>query len=460
MANDFVVVGAGISGITSSLYLSKKYPDSNVTLVDSASSMGGLLRSFDYGPWGLFDYGMHNISATGNKLVDDILISLLKSEEWDVLEGNNRDLAGIYISDRLQTNTPYPDVRASPQRDSYVSQSTSQIGLHQAENIHRSSREYFLERFGVQYCQDVLFPILRKTYKKDESDLAPLAGKLIPLGRMCAHSEEEMALIYNDNGLRQLFSCPEQRNLPEYLIPDRKCYYPAKRGCQRVVDSAEEMLRDQGVNIILGQPIDSIDMNGSQVASISVAGKTIQCSQLISTLGAVGTVRLLDKQYIPQFTDKPFHVYVVNIVSNSKPAIVDDLHYFFCYQQGLSTYRVTFYNNFCSDVKDSDLFYFNMEMLLNDEEAANLDIDSRALKELMEMNVIQNEKDVTFIQHEKLPYGFPRPTVGNMEAFDAARDTLNSIKADNMVVGGVLSEPDLFFQGDVLSSLFDKLVKL
>ena len=117
MANKIVISGAGITGLVSALLLLKKHTGEDIYLVDKNEEAGGLLRRFDYGPWGSFDYGMHNMLQTGITELDELLWGLLPPEEWQLLNGNKRDLAGIFFNGRLQKNSPYIDLRSLPKRD-------------------------------------------------------------------------------------------------------------------------------------------------------------------------------------------------------------------------------------------------------------------------------------------------------------------------------------------------------
>ena len=77
-ANKIVISGAGITGLVSALLLSQKYKGENIYIVDKNQEAGGLLRRFNYGSWGSFDYGMHNMLETGIAQLDELL--------WDLLD--------------------------------------------------------------------------------------------------------------------------------------------------------------------------------------------------------------------------------------------------------------------------------------------------------------------------------------------------------------------------------------
>jgi len=125
-----IVVGGGIAGLLCALLLSER-KGLDVTLVERAPSVGGLLGRLDYDGAGTFDLGMHNMYETGIAGLDGLLHGLLPADDWQILEGNRRDLAGSWFDGRLQVNCwrPLPRLRRLS-----TEQSTSRCG----SSVHRS----------------------------------------------------------------------------------------------------------------------------------------------------------------------------------------------------------------------------------------------------------------------------------------------------------------------------------
>ena len=57
---NIIISGSGVSGLISALLLCERGFGDRVVIVEKGNTPGGLLRSYNYGVNGDFDYGMHN----------------------------------------------------------------------------------------------------------------------------------------------------------------------------------------------------------------------------------------------------------------------------------------------------------------------------------------------------------------------------------------------------------------
>jgi len=455
--NKITVIGGGISGIFSSLLLKKKFPNSEVELIETSKSLGGLFNSYTYPNYGRFDYGMHNIYETGISEIDEILHSLLPAEQWDFLEGNNRDLAGIFFNNKIQTNTVFPDTRNLKKNNIYIREIERSVNEKQTKSNIKNATDYFNKKFGITYSQDIIEPILEKTYKLKTDQLSPFAGSLIPLSRVCALDIHQLTNQKENN----LFCFPEQRELPKNLIPHKKALYPKERGCSLVTEAAISKLLDLGVTIKLNFKVDSFIYDRDSVIGYNRNKETFKSDLIISTIGPIALARIASIDFKPKFTHKPFHTVIVNFATKMKPNMIQDLHYLFCYDKDYLTYRATFYPNFCSSAQTERFYPFNVELLID----GDLNTDEKhyelvAKEELLRMGIVNSTDDFLFSKSEVLPYGFPRPSTGNIEVFQSARFKIKELGLKNLIVGGVLSEENLFFQGSVISDIYKKIIAL
>ena len=189
MANDKpinIFVGGGIAGLVGALILSERRPGSSIMLIEREAELGGLLRAFDYGEYGRFDYGMHNIYDLGIAALDELVFGLLPPDDWQISEGNSRDLAGIYFRGKLQTNSPYIDLRSMPaaDREKYIAGFFDAASAQPDPRAQACARDVAVGKFGHPITEDLVDPIMRKLYRHPSDQLDPLALSLTALGRV------------------------------------------------------------------------------------------------------------------------------------------------------------------------------------------------------------------------------------------------------------------------------------
>ena len=85
------------------------------------------------------------------------------------------------------------------------------------------------------------------------------------------------------------------------------------------------------------------------------------------------------------------------------------------------------------------------------------DIARDAIVELNKMGIVNDKLDITSVGVEILRSGFPMPTLKNNLFLNNKREEIKELKISNLIVVGALSEPNLFFQGDLLKDCSNKL---
>ena len=164
-----VIVGSGLSALMMARMI-KKYRDTmaDIVILEKEEQVGGQYGSINYGEHGYFDIGMHIIYETCIPEIDDLFEDLLPEEDWIILDNNYKDIAGIYVNGRLQTDTPYVDLRnSSPEKwREYIAELFQVI----RENKHKSlpetptSYDLLVHHFGKKITDEIFVPILEKLY--------------------------------------------------------------------------------------------------------------------------------------------------------------------------------------------------------------------------------------------------------------------------------------------------------
>ncbi|MDC1527532.1 NAD(P)-binding protein [Gammaproteobacteria bacterium] len=457
-----VVVGAGITGLVAALILSE-IQGRRVLLVERESEPGGLLRCFNYGEYGVFDYGMHNMYETGIPELDALLFELLPEEQWQVLSGPQRDLAGVIFNEKVQYNTPFPDLRylSKKQLDSCIADFFNQLESGQSfgdDNAWDVARS----RFGAEIAS-IIDSALQKQFGMHSSKLSPFASLLTTLSRVVLFSENPFSELIDSIVIRDRLAWPEQRSLPDKWESGRKAYYPRQYGMYRVIDALMARLQGAGVEVLFNSQVSEIEAKQERVQGIVISSKDderrlTQIGNLVWSSGMPPLAQLVGVDLGGYKYDSPRKTVVVNLLLNQPPQM-KDLYYLYCYQPGCYTFRITNFTGYCVGAPRAGGWPVAVELLLDaplPDEQAILNI---TLAELTRFKVIASEEDVIFSAVEILASGFPMPSVNNFSIMADIRNRIADKRLLNLTSLGVLSEENVFFQRDVLAQTWSRLVE-
>ena len=458
-----VIVGSGISGLFAGLLLSEK--GHKVTIIEKEEQVGGLLKSYNYGDFGVFDYGMHNFLETGIEVIDKMIFDLLPIDQWNILEGDKRDVAGIYFNGKIQFNSPYIDIR-----DFNVKQIDDLRRHFENSEINNSdlpknAREYSKIRFGKELSEITTNIALQKIFQKPPEELDIGAIHFTPLSRLVISDENQTLEYYKSDFLRDRIAFPEQKNLPKELSSGRRGYYPKQFGIFRIVEAIKEKILRNGGDILTSSSLESLTIVNNKIQKIKINQKdeVIELNNintLIWTANIFGLGNVLKYSFKGLKYDKPLKTYVVNILVDQKPKL-EDLYYFFCYEKGFKTFRLTNYSAYCKTAKRNGLYPISLELLVNPSEDLSLEmIEEIAHAELLKFKILKKETRIAFIKAEMLISGIPMLTLNNTSSMKLIRNKIIEKKINNLLLAGVLSEDNLFFQTDVLKNIYNKISNL
>ncbi|MBN8704010.1 MAG: NAD(P)-binding protein [Bacteroidetes bacterium] len=465
-----VIVGTGVSGLLSALILTQKKSSTKIYLLDKSSEPGGLLRAFDYGKFGKFDYGMHNMLETSIPELDKLIFDLLPENEWQLLKDNKRDLAGIYFNGKLQKETPYFDLRNLPENE--YKKSIADLFGHIEKKVKNNSsdikngsaREFAYSRFGKDVAEKTIIPSVEKIHQKSADELDYMATIFTPMTRLALFDEQLVKDLTLSPILRDYIAYVDQRNLPLERSTGRKAYYPIKYGMYRIVEALKNKLEAYGVEFLLESEVKAINSSNNSITEVEV--KTPKGDLKITNIDNfiwTGNIPLLGRLMGAKFdglkNDKPLKTVIISFLLDKKLAM-DDLYYFFCYDKKFNTYRLTNFPSYCSGAHWAGGYPISMEFLVSEEFIKSTpSIEKLAEQELFQFGVTQPDTKVLFSKAEVLESGFPMPSLNNINGVKNIRNQIKAMNISNLLTLGILAEDNLFFQTDVLIDTYKKLTQ-
>jgi protoporphyrinogen oxidase len=448
------IVGAGIGGLVAVWRLLDVRPDAEITLIDRDTRVGGLLAGGLYGDDQMyFDTGTHIPRETGIERLDAFLQSSVSAESLIIFDPPKGDLAGSVFAGRFQSNSHFPDLR--PGDYSRFAQSIRQqaASTNAVAPLERTAplAEQLRKRFGAAYADELLLPRLSRIFGVPADELCAFALELPGVTRVIIDDLDTWAEQAGvSETYRGIVGVPEQRQLPAEFRHVRRSYYSRKNGSSAFMTGAANQLRALGVDIRLGAKIRKIDTAARIVNFTDANGETdASYDILILSAGIMPAAAMLGHDLRVFSFDRTLQHRVLHMLLPEPPKT--DC----CYGYSLeseSWYRFTNYSAFSGDPSDRR---FTVETLGNSgEDLVSLAAVIRS--DLFEQRVLTSDEG-SLIGQVVLPSGFPKPSVRNFASLGAVRQAVTANLPSNVMLAGVATGNDVFFQNEVVTAIYHRL---
>lgn len=464
-----VIVGGGLPGLFSALVCSEKFPNASIKVIERGPRLGGAYGSLVHRRAGIFDHGMHLIYTSMDQKIDKYFRECIPEDDWNILEGNEKDIAGVFYGGRLETKSPYINI-ADVKQDF---RSMSINGLFRAFSKEPVSAEnsknalhFFQSRFGFELAETVFDPILQKLWGHKAEDLSAFISKLVLMDRVNFFPHEAMLSMSNSSLLRSRLAFPDQMRLPLEKRSSQVGLYPKKFGMKFFIEKIQSTLERRGVDFQMSTQINHFKISKGSIRSIGLIrdGKpSLDCKvdEIIWTIPIFSLSPLLNIQNsINEKGDPPKAQKCIYFLLKNPPNM-DNLYYFFCFDSGFKTFRVTNYSQYCEDAvrKSESEFGISypvcMEMHLQEDENINGEkLERIAKKELMQFGIIEKESDVLFCFSGEQSGGFPILTNKNIRIQADLKEQINMVLPKNLNIACQEPEKGIFFLHEVVTKIF------
>lgn len=446
------VVGGGVGGLVAAWRLLELRPDASVTLIDRDTRVGGLLAGGLYGDAETyFDTGTHIPQETGIEAVDRFLQSSVPPEDLILFESPQGDRSGALFAGRFQANSHFPDLRGhatmagiADALRQHVEKAGAPAPLRRSMALDRQ----LSDRFGAKYADQILLPRLAALYGVAAEELCGFALELPGATRVIVDDLAAwLTRAAGDEAYRAIIGIPDQTSLPDAYRHGRRSYYSRSRGSSAFMIGAAETLRARGVAFRLGAKIDKIDLAGKTVALTDASGSVeLSHDVLILSAGIMPAAAMLGHDLRSFAFDRPLKHQVFHMLLPQAPAT--DC----CYAYNLDDagwYRFTNYASFSGDPSDRRL---TVEVL-GEREGEPHDVASEIRADLFARGVLASAGG-ELVGNLTLPSGFPRPSVKNFASLAAVREAVSANLPGNVLLGGVATGKDIFFQNEVVTAIY------
>ena len=274
MAGNFVVLGAGPSGLACAWKLSGE--GRSVTVLEKREGVGGVSSCFRHGDFKL-DYGPHKI-YTQNAPVLDETRRLLSGELLTIPKKSRIRLKGKYfnfpvsIAELLFKLSPVTMAKCGA--DYALANAAGMV----SGPSEKSYEDYLVSRFGRGLYELVFGPYARKVWGNPKFLAASLAKSRVSVPNLF---EMFSRAVLGDRGK------------PE--ISAKEFYYP-KHGVCRLSERMNEEFGKNGGKMLLESAPEKILVRGNRVASVSFGKKSLEVGDgsLVSTIPILALLELID----------------------------------------------------------------------------------------------------------------------------------------------------------------------
>ena len=453
MKPKFHIVGGGINGIVSALYVKKQHKEYEVYLHESLSELGGKLLGFDYGKNEIyFDKGTHIFQESGNVFLDEIILEAIGKENLTFYPPGKGDIVGSIHNNTLQTKSHFINLqnnfRDAKAVKNHIDNLENPLGQI---DIYSSVSDQLEKRFGANFRDEYenLFFSLFKTAPKELSAicLSFVGFTRIVLDDFPKWIEQSQNSIY-----RSVVGIPNQLKLPKEYRNNRKSFYPKNKGTKSLITGLTGLLNKYGIKVIKSSKVQIINQQNKEFNSlVNKEEISFGYDKILLASGVISSTKILDTTYPIELTP-PMKITFFNVELDH--ITLKEVFYFYNFDSKENFYRVTNYRAFSKKAMDKRITIecFNCEVDV-DEQLNNI------LEYLETLGFIKNTIFVS-VSIEEQPYGFPVLSLYNLNKIKELDKRLKLKTNKDLEVSGLGTNNFNFFQTEIILDSLRKIDKM
>jgi oxygen-dependent protoporphyrinogen oxidase len=455
MKPKFHIIGGGINGIISALYIKKENNDFEVYLHESLSELGGKLLGFDYKDDELYyDKGTHIFQESGNVFLDELILEAIQKQDLTFYPKGKGDIVGSIQNNILQTESHFINLLNNPGAAKMVKKHIASLEKSlKSIDVFTSASDELEKRFGVNF-RDNYEKIFSSLFKHSPNELSAICLTFIGSTRIILDDFPKWVKNSQSTIYRSVVGVPNQLKLPKKYSHNRKSFYPKEKGTKSLILGLIRLLDKYDIKIIKNSKVQTIRTKGKKITSL-VNNQLISFDydKVLIASGVISATKILDPSTSIKLSP-PMKTTFFNVELEHKT--LKDIFYFYNFDSDENFFRVTNYRAFSNKTLDKRITIECFKLEDNtDKQLKNI------LEYLKSLGFIKNASFKN-VKIENDPYGFPVLSVSNLKKIKDLEINLKSKISHDLEVSGIGTGEFNFFQTEIiLDSLhkIDKLVK-
>ncbi|MCM0626383.1 FAD-dependent oxidoreductase [Lysinibacillus sp. OL1_EC] len=443
-SNEVLVVGGGIVGIFSAIYLKKYY--NRVVLVERETELGGLLKSKADKNRINFDYGTHIPCETLISEIDEILFNNMSQDEWEYLDKLS---VGNYFLDSYYAESGYPNTLRLLEEEylkGIIDLLNGESTSYEEENLEK----YLKKVYGKGYTNSIYRPLMKKLTGKELDQLHTKAYKIFDISRLIVGDYNLTRELKMSSKIDSKIAFPQYS---ENYSKNIKFYPKNNKGIGIWIKDMAEYASKIGIEIFTDCKVTNIKTQNSKISELELSNQEIlNPNKIIWTVTPYELIKLLDikvETYKPEFKK----LVLCNIIFNKNFNVEN--HYLYCFDSKMKSYRITLYPNLTKTLSEIEIYNCTVEAFLDKDETID---EEGIIEELCKMGVIDPSFTVISFEKEEIMNGFPIITEQYVKEMKNQQKAINDNIVDVILLGKAKGES--FFMVDTLTEAYEELSKL